>query len=133
MQLNITTDYAIRILVYLGSTNRLTTAKEISDNMSIPQNYVIKIMKKLKDADIIETYSGVNGGYKLKKNSDEINFLDIIEIMEKSIKIHRCLENNTCCSKNSIAGCTIHKYYKLIQNDLESNLKKITIKSCIDT
>lgn len=124
MQLNITTDYAIRILVYLGSTNRLTTAKEISDKMFIPQNYIIKIMKKLKDADIVETYSGVKGGYKLKKNSDEINFLDIIEIMEKSIKIHRCLENNTCCSNNSIAGCAIQKYFKLIQNDLESNLKK---------
>lgn len=132
MQLNKTTDYAIRIVIYLAITNELTVAKEISDKMAIPQNYIIKIMKKLKDAGIIETYSGVKGGYKLKKSADEISLLDIIEIMEKTIKINRCLEENTYCSKSATDKCPIYKYYELIQNELENNFKKITIKNCID-
>lgn len=132
MQLNKTTDYAIRIVIYLAITNELTVAKEISDKMAIPQNYIIKIMKKLKDAGIIETYSGVKGGYKLKKSADEISLLDIIEIMEKTIKINRCLEENTYCSRRETDKCPIYRYYELIQRELENNFKKITIKNCID-
>ena len=132
MQLNITTDYAIRIVIYLATTNQLTVAKEISDNMVIPQNYVIKIMKKLKDAGIVETYNGVNGGYKLRKSADEISLLDIIKIMEKTIMINRCLEADEYCSRNAIKECSMRKYYINIQNLLESKLKDITIKDCIN-
>lgn len=116
----------------MAITNELTVAKEISDKMAIPQNYIVKIMKKLKDAGIIETYSGVKGGYKLKKSADEISLLDIIEIMEKTIKINRCLEENTYCSRSEPDKCPIYRYYELIQSELENNFKKITIKNCID-
>ncbi|WP_394883854.1 hypothetical protein [Clostridium tertium] len=48
MQLNITTDYAIRIVRCLAIKAKLTTAKEISEEMVIPKNYIVKITRKLK-------------------------------------------------------------------------------------
>lgn len=46
MQLNVTTDYAIRIILYLALRKEITTSKEIAAAMSIPQNYVLKITHK---------------------------------------------------------------------------------------
>lgn len=89
-------------------------------------------MKNLKDVGVIETYIKVKGGYKLKKSADEISLLDIIKIMEKTIKINRCLEEDKYCSINATDECPIHKHYKDIQNSLESRLKEISIKDCIN-
>lgn len=132
MQLNITTDYAIRIVIYLAIKNNLSTAKEISENLFIPENYIMKIMKKLKDVGIIDTYNGIKGGYKLKKLAEDINLLDIIKTMEKTVKINKCLEEDKCCNKNAIDKCIVHKHYQVIQDQLENSLKELTIKDCIN-
>lgn len=49
MQLNITTDYAIRIVIYLAIKEKLTTSKEISEAMFILERYIGKITRKLKE------------------------------------------------------------------------------------
>ncbi len=54
MQLNVTTDYAIRIILYLALRKEITTSKEIAAAMSIPQNYVLKITHKLVEAGLIK-------------------------------------------------------------------------------
>lgn len=53
MQLNVTTDYAIRIVLYLAIKKEITTSKEIGAAMGIPKNYVLKITHKLVEAGII--------------------------------------------------------------------------------
>ncbi|MBS6503656.1 MAG: Rrf2 family transcriptional regulator [Clostridium sp.] len=131
MQLNITTDYAIRIVKYLAIKLEVTTAKEISEAMGIPEKYIMKITRKLKDAGIINAYSGAKGGYSLKKQSNEITILDIVKVMENTIKINRCLEDDVDCSRMSKNTCLLHKYYRSIQSELESKLDKLTIENCI--
>lgn len=39
MQLNITTDYAIRIVLYLGQSQEKLSANQISEDMCIPKGY----------------------------------------------------------------------------------------------
>lgn len=131
MQLNITTDYAIRIVRYLAIKAELTTVKEISEKMVIPENYINKIARKLKDAGIINTYNGAKGGYELKKHPNEITILDIVKVMEKTIKINRCLEGDEYCSRQSVEECSLHKHFSIIQSELESKLREITIENCM--
>lgn len=47
MQLNVTTDYAIRTVLYLAVKDELATANEIATAMGIPPSYVLKITRKL--------------------------------------------------------------------------------------
>lgn len=86
MQLNVTTDYAIRIILYLALRKEITTSKEIAAAMSIPQNYVLKITHKLVEAGLIKRLVGVQGGFSLDKTVDEITLLDIISIMEPTTR-----------------------------------------------
>ncbi|WP_394883878.1 RrF2 family transcriptional regulator [Clostridium tertium] len=131
MQLNITTDYAIRIVRYLAIKAELTTVKEISEEMVIPENYINKIARKLKEAGIINTYNGAKGGYELRKHPNEITILDIVKVMEKTIKINRCLEKDDYCSRGDVNTCSLYKYYRIIQSELEGKLGEITIENCM--
>lgn len=47
MQINVTTDYAIRIVLYLAIQNKVTTSKDIAMAMGIPKSYIFKITNKL--------------------------------------------------------------------------------------
>ena len=48
MQLNITTDYAIRIILALANRDgEVVSSKDISMTMKIPQKYVLKIIIKI--------------------------------------------------------------------------------------
>ena len=53
MQLKITTDYAIRIVYYLACRSEVITASELAYELKIPESYIPKITKKLKEANII--------------------------------------------------------------------------------
>lgn len=49
MQLTSTTDYAIRIISYLTEKNGSASANELSDELNIPNSYIPKIIKNLKN------------------------------------------------------------------------------------
>lgn len=50
MQLNKTTDYAVRILIYLTKNDGVITLKELSENTNVSFNYTRKILRKLAKA-----------------------------------------------------------------------------------
>lgn len=52
MQLNVTTDYAIRTVLYLGQCKKIASATEISNEMGIPRGYLEKVLSKLKRQNI---------------------------------------------------------------------------------
>ena len=77
MQLKITTDYAIRIVYYLACRSEVITASELAYELKIPESYIPKITKKLKEANIITACEGIKGGYSLAKKTEDISLFDI--------------------------------------------------------
>ena len=59
MQLTNTTDYAIRIVCYLASENKVITTAELSRELNIPASYIPKITKQLKEKEIVKAAEGV--------------------------------------------------------------------------
>ena len=45
MQLKLTTDYAIRTVVYLATQSGITSVAEIGSKMGISENYLMKVLK----------------------------------------------------------------------------------------
>ncbi len=127
MQLKITTDYAVRLVLYLAMKRRIITSHEISEALYIPQSMVLKIGRRLSDAEIIDISTGVQGGFSLRKKDTEISLMDIIQTMESTIKINRCLEEDEFCSRGAVSYCTVKETYGKIQDALEKRLSEITI------
>lgn len=131
MQLKITTDYAIRTVLYLARVDRLASSAEVAEEMAIPRKYLINIVGELKREGLVKTHSGQNGGYSLTRPPKEISLYDIIKIMESTTKFNRCLEDDKFCSRQATETCPIHKAYALVQQRMEKTLKEITIEKLL--
>ena len=130
MQLNVTTDYAIRIVLHLAQKDGFATSKEISEEMHIPHTYIPKITRLLKEAKILSEKRGVYGGFMLTRSPDEIKLLDIVGSLEKTVNINRCLEEDQYCSRHAVAYCKVRKLLAEIQLELGHRLD-VTISEFI--
>ena len=131
MQLNITTDYAIRIVLYLAITDKLVTSKEIAKAMGIPLYYLFKITTKLTDLGIIECRLGMNGGFKLKKDPKDITLYTIINALEPTTRLNRCLEEDKYCSRFATDDCPVRNFYTGMQKEFDDTLQSLTIEELL--
>ena len=122
LQLNVTTDYAIRIVMYLAIQQKVVNSREIAKEMGIPMTYIMKITKKLKDAKLLSEKRGVDGGFMLNKAPDRLTLLDIVGALEKTVKINRCLEDDEYCSRDAVAFCTVRKLLVQLQAEFAEGL-----------
>lgn len=131
MQLKITTDYAIRVVIYLAERTEAAKSYEISKCMRIPDVYIMKVLKELKLANIITSLQGKDGGYKLNKSPNMISLYDIIECIEGNMKINRCLEEEKQCNRNALDTCPVHGFYCEVQEIIDEKFKNISIVDLI--
>ncbi|WDZ79343.1 Rrf2 family transcriptional regulator (plasmid) [Ensifer adhaerens] len=73
MRLTKYTDYAMRLMIYLGSRpSGLSSIREISDAFSVSQNHMMKVVQDLASAGFLESVRGRNGGIRLARPANEI-------------------------------------------------------------
>ena len=133
MRITLESDYALRILTEIAGYDKVTDAKTIAENTSVTLRFTLKILHKLVQGDLVQSYKGVNGGYKLKIKPKEITLKRVIELIDGPIAIARCLESSEACSLNcDKSACDYHHIFDIISIDLANRLNKITIQDVID-
>jgi Rrf2 family protein len=132
MQINITTDYAIRALLCLAVGNRPRNGVEIAESMKIPHSYLLTLMAKLKRAGFVSSTRGHSGGYALAKLPSNITLWDIISVMEGAPQLIRCLEADGYCSKfASGEDCPLRRVYGAVQKSFEDIFRGVTLEDLI--
>lgn len=132
MQLNVTTDYGIRVLLALHQKRGMATADEISDMMGISHRYLIKVVSKLKKSGFIKSMSGPTGGYQLEVPISEITVGQVCSSMEQTMKINRCIEEKGECSRNAQIYCPVRKFYFDLQTHLEQKWFSISLQEILE-
>jgi DNA-binding IscR family transcriptional regulator len=62
MQINTSTDYAIRLILYLASESKTVSSSKLAAAIGVSPRYLLQISAKLRDAGFIEVTYGGNGG-----------------------------------------------------------------------
>lgn len=132
MQINVTTDYGIRIVYYTSVTQRVTPSSELSNALGIPQPTVLKLGRILSKAGLITISTGVSGGFLINKDPRDIILLEVINLFEPTTRINRCLEEDEYCSRNAAKGCPVRRVYTTLQETLETALSAVTIAELIE-
>ena len=132
MQLNLTTDYAIRIVLYLATQTAPVSSKELSQSLGVPPSYVLKTARRLAEAGLVTASVGVRGGLALGRAPEDITLLDIIRVMENTIQLNRCLEPDCYCSRSAVESCPVRKVYTAVQKQMEKTLSSMTIRSLLE-
>ena len=128
MRITLESDYALRIVSELADCNSLMDANTLAERTSVTLRFALKILRKLVKGNIVSSYKGAKGGYKLKLPPEKITLKTIIELIDGPIAIARCLENDEICSMNKDkASCVFHHIFDKISFDLAIKLQNITI------
>ncbi|MNZ69160.1 HTH-type transcriptional regulator CymR [compost metagenome] len=106
MKFSKATNYALHTMLFLAASppNKLIGVQQLAERQEVSPTYLSKILTKLVKAGMIESTSGANGGYRLKRNWEEISFLDIIHVIEGAASLFECnMNHGSQCSLISIS------------------------------
>jgi len=133
MQIKLSTDYAMRCVVYLASHPGTVSAEEIGKAMHITTSYTRSILQNLKNAGFVVSNQGISGGYALKKNPRDITMYDIFSVEEASMDIDCPMEKEKGRAQiEDQYFASAAMFYNGLQNLISGYLKKITLSDIIN-
>ena len=128
MRITLESDYALRIVSELARIDGVVDANTLAEKTSVTVRFTLKILHKLVQGDLVSSYKGVKGGYKLKVGADSITLKSVIELIDGPIAIARCLDSGEGCSMQSDkTACIYHHIFDKLSFDLAMKLDSITI------
>lgn len=101
------TDYALHAMFYLAvkESDKPVGVQVLAEKLGVSPTYLSKMLTKLVKAGLIQSVSGVNGGYKLRRNKEDISFLDVIHAIEGTASLFECgLEHGSECLIQKVVG-----------------------------
>lgn len=133
MRITQESDYALQILTTLAAKDALTDAGTLSAETSVPSRFALKILRKLVQGGLVNSYKGARGGYRLSVAPGEITLRQVIELIEGPIALTRCLEDAGACALNSDkAACVYHHIFDRISLELAHKLEGITVGTVLE-
>ncbi len=94
MRLTTYTDYALRVLMYLGLRGeQLATIQEIAEQYGISKNHLMKLVHELGQLGYVETIRGKNGGLRLGRRPDGITVGEIVRHLEPDMALVECFQS----------------------------------------
>lgn len=100
--------------------------------MGFTMGYCMKVAKFLTKGGIVGEVRGVKGGYKLIKEPKDITLLSIVDAVEPTTRINRCLEEDHFCSRFATDSCPVRKFYTKMQETFERELASMTVEKLLE-
>lgn len=92
MQLTRQTDYAIRVMMFLGiqKDDRLVTISDIAYHFDISRNHLMKIVHRLGQKEYIQTVRGKYGGLRLERDPSTVKLGELVRDFETTLDVVDC-------------------------------------------
>lgn len=148
MQFSKSTDYALHALIHLAHSESRNNIgiKELSATLGVSESYLSKIMSKLRQDGIVRAVPGVNGGYELARQAEQITFLDVIQVIEGRQQLfecsnsksqqHRLLADEGAAQREQErpgkSECLVEKVMVGAEQHLHQYLREHTIQTVLD-
>jgi Rrf2 family transcriptional regulator, nitric oxide-sensitive transcriptional repressor len=129
MKLTKTTDFGMRILIYLAKQNELATMPVISETLSIPYNNLTKLTQNLAKAGIIHTKKGKSGGIKLLMKPEDITLKIVVDLIDGPTTLSDCQKSDTLCTLS--CDCKLKDALSSLQKNINNLMTDITVKQLL--
>ena len=122
-------EYALRATMYLAKAkaNERIGIKVIAKDLSLPSDYLNKVMQSLVKHDLVSSVKGRNGGFFLTKSARNKPLLKIVDAIDGETIFLKCgLGIYNCSSKKP---CTLHNDIRAYRDNLKLALSNNSIGS----
>ncbi len=129
-KINKKTEYALMALKFMHEkcATQKSTAREICNELSIPFDSTAKVLQVLKQAGIVKSVQGINGGYQINFDLNQLSFRQLTELIEGKDMMMDCSSGN--CELYS--NCNITGPVKKLNDYLAHFFQQLTIKQLIE-
>jgi len=133
MKLNSKGRYAVMALADIANFNKNipVSLRDISLRQGISLLFLEQIFSKLKKHNIVNSIRGVNGGYILSKNPDEIKLSNIFYAVQEEVKTVKCKKESKKGCNGKSYKCITHNLWDELENHIQSFFNKKNLADLI--
>lgn len=129
MSVSQTAEYALRAVVWLAQNPGVPqTTQQLAAGTHVSVSYLPKVLQPLGRAGILTSQRGINGGYSLAIDPEDLSVLEIISCVDPIQRITRCplrLQTHT-------GGlCPLHRLLDDAIADIERRFSETTIAALL--
>lgn len=132
LRVNKKIEYGVIALLYLAQQDEQTASvREMAATCKIPETLLSKIMQTMKSKGLVQPMYGNQGGYKLNRQLQDINLLEITQILQGPIQFTECVgtESNSCPVK---ASCTIISPMNVLNQKIVKLFQSTSLEALAD-
>jgi len=125
-----TTSYAISVLSYLARhEGEKYSAKKLNEILKIPWPYLRQLLTNLSKSGFIFSTQGRNGGFQLRKASNQIILAEIIDSVEGLDVLGTCIMGFEKCPFNHT--CAMHEVWEDTRASILNVLNNTTLETLL--
>lgn len=117
--------YALQVMVEFAVHNgEVLSLKSVAEVQGISLKYLEQIVQKLVKANLLLSFRGASGGYKLAKQPDATTVAEILNATEGSLAVVNCMDKKQC---GHICHCRIRKCWDKLNLLIDDYLQSVTL------
>ncbi len=136
MQFSSSTTYGLRALANLvlakaDNPNRVKSLKIIAEEEGVSLKFLEKLFSRLKNAGIVSSTRGVNGGYYLHKEVGKIKLLEVLDALGEKTIVFKCVNREGGITCGNSVKCGAVPVLQKVQMAINESLGKMTLKDLV--
>ena len=126
------TDYATVVMTCIAAhPHDVLSTGQIADETHLELPTVSKLLKALGHATLVESFRGVNGGYRLARAAADISLAEIVEALEGPIGMTECSLADGHCDRES--QCGVRGSWQQVNSVLDNALRTVSLADMLKT
>lgn len=127
MRISAKSDYAVRAMAELAATgaNQSVKAEQIAVAQDIPLNFLLGILRELRNSHLVRSQRGRDGGYVLSRSAAEITLADVIRAVDGPLANVRDLSLTELTYPG--AAASLREVWMAVRGSLREVLENVTV------
>lgn len=129
-------EYGLQAVLYLAAQmeREIIPSEEIANKLSIPKEFVSKILQSLTESGIVNSKKGKSGGFSIAKDPKMIKLIDIVVAIDGLSMFNSCVLGFPNCNPEN--PCPLHdkwgelrsKAYSMLTDENLDQFKEKTLR-----
>ena len=131
MQLTKHTDYALRVLIYVGQKSERSTIGEIAAAYRISGSHLMKVVNQLVRHGFVDAVRGKGGGIKLARAPELVNIGEVVRCTEETLDVLDCLSRDYRGGCSLAPACGLKSVLREAQHVFYGHLDAYTLRDLL--
>ena len=121
--------YALQVMVeFAEHEGEVLSLKSVAEAHHISLKYLEQIVQRLVKAELLVSFRGANGGYKLAKTPSDITVAAILCATEGSLSVVTCMDKHAC---GNDCHCRVRKCWDKLNALIDSYLQNVSLSALL--